>query len=195
MARAWPPPPKVPGAALRHRAARHVSPERGARPLPPMARTSCALPAITMNRCREAARLAATHGWQVIADTSYDGYEDIPRDVMRGLWRHCRRDRGTDKCTAWRGLGFHPRSSCKAGWAAWRLGLASYFWEYHGPQRPCVLYRWSPPRRLPAAKRHPGPPSQGHRHGRFRHGWPGLWRNIALAWRFLQPCVDAFHDD
>ena len=33
---------------------------------------------------QEAARLAAAHGWQVIADTSYDGYEDIPRDVMQG---------------------------------------------------------------------------------------------------------------
>jgi diaminopropionate ammonia-lyase family len=32
----------------------------------------------------EAARLAQTHGWQVVSDTSYEGYEEIPRDVMQG---------------------------------------------------------------------------------------------------------------
>src|SRR5699024_7596341 len=32
----------------------------------------------------EAARLAAANGWQVISDTSYEGYEEIPRDVMQG---------------------------------------------------------------------------------------------------------------
>lgn len=31
-----------------------------------------------------AARLANYHGWHVVSDTSYDGYEDIPRDVMQG---------------------------------------------------------------------------------------------------------------
>lgn len=33
---------------------------------------------------REAQRLAEQHGWQVVSDTSYEGYEDIPRDVMQG---------------------------------------------------------------------------------------------------------------
>lgn len=32
----------------------------------------------------ESARLAARHGWQVVSDTSYEGYEEIPRDVMQG---------------------------------------------------------------------------------------------------------------
>jgi N-carbamoyl-L-amino-acid hydrolase len=32
----------------------------------------------------EAARLAAAHGWEVVSDTSYAGYEDVPRDVMQG---------------------------------------------------------------------------------------------------------------
>ena len=32
----------------------------------------------------EAARLAAESGWHVVSDTSYAGYEDIPRDVMQG---------------------------------------------------------------------------------------------------------------
>ena len=33
---------------------------------------------------READRLAREHGWQVVSDTSYEGYEAIPRDVMQG---------------------------------------------------------------------------------------------------------------
>ncbi|MFM9433652.1 threonine dehydratase [Janthinobacterium sp. CG_23.3] len=32
----------------------------------------------------EAARLAGANGWQVVSDTSYQGYETIPRDVMQG---------------------------------------------------------------------------------------------------------------
>ena len=31
-----------------------------------------------------AARLAKANGWHVVSDTSYDGYEEIPRDVMQG---------------------------------------------------------------------------------------------------------------
>ncbi len=33
---------------------------------------------------RVAAREAAANGWQVISDTSYDGYMDVPRNVMAG---------------------------------------------------------------------------------------------------------------
>lgn len=33
---------------------------------------------------RHAAEAAARHGWIVVSDTSYDGYTDIPRDVMHG---------------------------------------------------------------------------------------------------------------
>jgi diaminopropionate ammonia-lyase family len=32
----------------------------------------------------EAARLASANGWWVVSDTSYEGYEQIPRDVMQG---------------------------------------------------------------------------------------------------------------
>ena len=32
----------------------------------------------------EARRIAERNGWQVVSDTSYEGYEDVPRDVMQG---------------------------------------------------------------------------------------------------------------
>jgi diaminopropionate ammonia-lyase len=33
---------------------------------------------------RRAARDAAAHGWQVVSDTAYPGYDRVPRDVMQG---------------------------------------------------------------------------------------------------------------
>jgi diaminopropionate ammonia-lyase len=33
---------------------------------------------------RRAARDAAAQGWMVVSDTAYDGYTDVPRDVMQG---------------------------------------------------------------------------------------------------------------
>jgi diaminopropionate ammonia-lyase len=33
---------------------------------------------------RQAAADAAAQGWQVVSDTSYEGYVDVPRDVMQG---------------------------------------------------------------------------------------------------------------
>jgi diaminopropionate ammonia-lyase len=33
---------------------------------------------------RQAAEDAAANGWQVVSDTSYEGYVDVPRDVMQG---------------------------------------------------------------------------------------------------------------
>ena len=57
----------------------------------------------------------------MIADTSYDGYEDIPRDVMQGYGAIAEEIVEQTKCTAWHGPGPSPTSSCKAGWAAWRL--------------------------------------------------------------------------
>jgi diaminopropionate ammonia-lyase len=33
---------------------------------------------------REAARMAAAEGWFVVSDTSYEGYTEVPRDVMQG---------------------------------------------------------------------------------------------------------------
>ena len=33
---------------------------------------------------REAASDASRHGWFVVSDTSYEGYVDVPRDVMQG---------------------------------------------------------------------------------------------------------------
>lgn len=63
----------------------------------------------------EAARLAASNGWEVVSDTSYEGYEEVPRDVMQGygvlaeeLLEHAVHTGGR-------------MSLCKVAWAVWPL--------------------------------------------------------------------------
>lgn len=83
----------------------------------------------------EAARLAAANGWQVVSDTSYHGYEEIPRDVMQGY--------GTiaAEITAQTGAARDDGSAfthvfLQGGVGALAAGVASWLWEYHGPRRP-----------------------------------------------------------
>ncbi|WP_204348348.1 pyridoxal-phosphate dependent enzyme [Klebsiella pneumoniae] len=79
----------------------------------------------------EAARLSLQNGWQVIADTSYEGYEDIPRDVMQGY--------GTIvEQTEWlaREEGAYTHVFVQGGVGGLAAGLISYLWEYLGIHRP-----------------------------------------------------------
>ncbi|MFT3663971.1 diaminopropionate ammonia-lyase [Piscinibacter sp.] len=83
----------------------------------------------------EAARLAARHGWQVISDTSYDGYEDIPRDVMQGysaiaaeIVEQTGARRGED--------GAYTHVLLQGGVGGLAAGLVSYLWEWQGARRP-----------------------------------------------------------
>lgn len=81
----------------------------------------------------EAARLAAAHGWHVVSDTSYDGYEAIPRDVMQGY--------GTiaaeliEQMDAQQAEPF-THVLLQGGVGGMAAGLASYLWQHYGEQRP-----------------------------------------------------------
>ncbi|MEQ6289007.1 diaminopropionate ammonia-lyase [Vogesella sp. GCM10023246] len=79
----------------------------------------------------EAARLAAAHGWQVVSDTSYAGYEEIPRDVMQGY--------GGIAAEIIEQLAQAAPFShvlLQGGVGGLAAGLASYLWEHYGSQRP-----------------------------------------------------------
>lgn len=81
----------------------------------------------------EAARLAAAHGWHVVSDTSYDGYEEIPRDVMQGY--------GTIAAEVIEQLAAQQAEPfshvlLQGGVGGMAAGLASYLWEHNGSQRP-----------------------------------------------------------
>lgn len=76
---------------------------------------------------RQAAADANAHGWQVISDTSWDGYDDIPRQIMLGYTRMM------DEAEAQWGAGGPPDVALVQGgvggligavasWLAWRYG-------------------------------------------------------------------------
>ena len=79
----------------------------------------------------EAARLAARHGWHVVSDTSYEGYEEIPRDVMQGY--------STIAAEVMEALGTEGRLThvfLQGGVGGLAAGVLSYFWEVLGEDRP-----------------------------------------------------------
>lgn len=81
----------------------------------------------------ETAALAVEHDWQVVSDTSYDGYEQIPRDVMQGY--------GTIAAEIVEqadGQAF-THVILQGGVGGLAAGLASYFWELYGEARPAMI--------------------------------------------------------
>ncbi len=85
----------------------------------------------------EAARLATVNGWHVVSDTSYEGYEEIPRDVMQGY--------GTvaaeiaEACGEANGAAPFTHVFLQGGVGGMAAGIASYLWEIYGAQRPTVV--------------------------------------------------------
>lgn len=83
----------------------------------------------------EAARLATTNGWQVVSDTSYEGYEDIPRDVMQGygtIAAEIVEQTGAQQGAA----GAFTHVFLQGGVGGMAAGLVSYLWEHQGKRRP-----------------------------------------------------------
>lgn len=139
----------------------------------------------------EAARLSAAHGWQVVSDTSYEGYEDIPRDVMQGY--------GTIAAEIVEQTGARPNDVgafthvfLQGGVGGMAAGLVSYLWEYQGAQRPrfivvepaqadCLLQSAIQGRAAKAS-------------GSVDSVMAGLacGETSPLAWKFLEPSVDHF---
>ena len=140
---------------------------------------------------QEAARLAAAHGWQVVADTSYDGYEDIPRDVMQGYGAIA--EEIVEQTSAQRGrAGAFTHVFLQGGVGGMAAGLASYFWEYHGPQCPCFISVEPAQADCLLQSAIQGRPAKAT--GTVDSVMAGLacGETSPLAWRFLQPCVDVF---
>ncbi|WP_213777094.1 diaminopropionate ammonia-lyase [Caballeronia sp. dw_276] len=79
---------------------------------------------------KEAARLAREHVWHVVSDTSYDGYEAIPRDVMQGY--------GTIAAEALEQSDGRPYTHVfiQGGVGGLAAGVISYFAEHDGERRP-----------------------------------------------------------
>jgi len=139
----------------------------------------------------EAARLAVAHDWQVISDTSYEGYQDIPRDVMQGYAIIAAEIvEQTDAKAEQPGVFSHVFLQGGVGGLA--AGVASYLWQYHGENRPrfvvvepeqadCLLQSAVQGRAATAS-------------GSVDSVMAGLacGETSPLAWRFLKPCIDDF---
>lgn len=77
----------------------------------------------------KAAKDASDSGWYVVSDTSYKGYELIPRDVMQGYGTMAAEiiEQASEPFT---------HVFLQSGVGGLAAGLASYFWEYYGAARP-----------------------------------------------------------
>ena len=139
----------------------------------------------------EAARLAATNGWQVVSDTSYAGYEDIPRDVMQGY--------GTiaaeliEQTGAQAGQpGAFTHVFLQGGVGGLAAGVAATLWEYQGAARPCCIVVEPAQADCLMQSALQGRPARAT--GSVDSVMAGLacGETSPLAWRFLDPGIDHF---
>lgn len=140
---------------------------------------------------QEADRLAHAHGWQVVSDTSYAGYEDIPRDVMQGYSTIAEevveqvQDRPGEP-------GAFTHVFLQGGVGGMAAGLASYFWEFYCVHRPRFIVVEPAQADCLLQSAIMGQPARAT--GSVDSVMAGLacGETSPLAWRFLQTCVDAF---
>ncbi|UOD50742.1 diaminopropionate ammonia-lyase [Orrella daihaiensis] len=79
---------------------------------------------------RHAAEQAEKHGWTVVSDTTYEGYRDIPIDVMHGY--------GVMSREMIEQLDDVPPTHVivQAGVGAFAASVCAVFWQHWGEQRP-----------------------------------------------------------
>jgi diaminopropionate ammonia-lyase len=137
---------------------------------------------------KEAARLAEEHGWHVVSDTSYDGYEAIPRDVMQGY--------GTIAAEAIEQRIGDPypytHLFIQGGVGGLAAGVVSYFAERFGERRPlCVIVE---PGQADCLFQSAITGRPAHATGSVDSIMAGLACGEAspLAWRFLRGLADFF---
>jgi diaminopropionate ammonia-lyase len=86
----------------------------------------------------EAAALAKANGWHVVSDTSYEGYEAIPRDVMQGYSTIAAEIVETAPASE------QPPSPIshvfvQGGVGGLAAGITSYLWEVYEAMRPVIV--------------------------------------------------------
>lgn len=79
------------------------------------------------------------HGWHVVSDTSYDGDEVIPRDVMQGYATMAAELIEQAEPMASAALSQYARVIMRGGVGGFAAGVASYLWEHYGDRRPYFI--------------------------------------------------------
>ncbi|KWO14324.1 PLP-dependent lyase/thiolase [Burkholderia cepacia] len=136
-----------------------------------------------------AAQLAQANGWYVVSDTSYDGYEAIPRDVMQGYGviaaeaaAQAARDDGRP----------FTHVLLQGGVGGLAAGVASYLWERDGVERPHFIV--VEPRQADCLYQSALAGRATKATGSVDSVMAGLACGEAspLAWDFLEMCIDHF---
>ncbi|MCA8202370.1 diaminopropionate ammonia-lyase [Burkholderia sp. AU33545] len=137
-----------------------------------------------------AAQLADANGWHVVSDTSYDGYEAIPRDVMQGYGviaaeALAQQPAGDDG-------GPFTHVFLQGGVGGLAAGVASYLWEHTGARRPHFIV--VEPRQADCLYQSALAGRASKATGSVDSVMAGLACGEAspLAWDFLEPCIDHF---
>ncbi|VVE43604.1 diaminopropionate ammonia-lyase [Pandoraea anhela] len=142
----------------------------------------------------EAAALAARHGWHVVSDTSYDGYEVIPRDVMQGYGTVAAEVAEALAGDASRTDAASPVTHVflQGGVGGLAAGIVSYLWERWGERRPAFVV--VEPEQADCLYQSAIAGKAVSASGSVDSVMAGLacGEPSPLAWRFLQPSVDAF---
>lgn len=138
---------------------------------------------------QEAARLAEVHEWQVVSDTSYEGYENIPRDVMHGYASIV--DELLDGQAAGAPCPW-THVVLQGGVGGLAAGIVSYFWQRYGATRPAFIVVEPEQADCLFQSARLGRPALAT--GSVDSVMAGLacGETSPLAWRFLQPAVDVF---
>ncbi|WP_233888096.1 diaminopropionate ammonia-lyase [Paraburkholderia flagellata] len=132
-----------------------------------------------------AARLAKTNGWHVVSDTSYEGYEAIPRDVMQGY--------GTIAAEVIeQSGGAWTHVFLQGGVGGLAAGVASYLWERDGAARPRFIV--VEPRQADCLYQSAVAGRAAKATGSVDSVMAGLacGETSPLAWKILEQCVDNF---
>ena len=138
----------------------------------------------------EAARLAKKNGWHVVSDTSYEGYEAIPRDVMQGYGTIAaeiveQSGSRTDECA-------FTHVFLQGGVGGLAAGVGSYLWEAHGRKRPRFVV--VEPKQADCLFQSALEGRAAKATGSIDSIMAGLACGEAspLAWKILEQCVDYF---
>jgi diaminopropionate ammonia-lyase len=134
-----------------------------------------------------AAELASDNGWIVVSDTSYEGYEIIPRDVMQGY--------GTIAAEIIDSLEDGEDFThvfLQGGVGGLAAGIVSYFWEFYGSNRPTFVV--VEPAQADCLYQSAIAGKAAKATGSVDSVMAGLacGETSPLAWKFLQPTVDFF---
>ncbi|BBK44810.1 diaminopropionate ammonia-lyase [Allostella vacuolata] len=136
---------------------------------------------------RRAAGDAAANGWFVVSDTSYEGYLDVPRDVMQGYALMA------DEAMAQLPGGERP-THCfvQAGVGGLAAAICGHFWERWGAARPSFVVVEPEKAACLFASAEAGRPTV------FPGALDTIMAGLAcgevslIAWQVLDPGADAF---